>query len=234
MSDAGRHALEQLLGHRFSDPDLLETALTHPSRAHEIDGTDHNERLEFLGDAVLDLVVARSLYDAQPGWSEGDLTLARAALVNTRELAARSRALGLQHHVRLGRTELRTGGFDKDSILGNLFEAIVAALYLDGGLVPVTRLVRRSFEDQLASAAATLERDAKTRFQEWAHAHFKQTPTYRALADSGDDADAARFTVEVSVGGEAFGRGVARTKRQAEQQAAQRALVHADREPPSP
>jgi ribonuclease-3 len=222
--------VEAVLGHRFRDASLLETALTHPSRAHEIDGGRSNERLEFLGDAVLDLVVAQALYDAHPEWNEGELTRARAALVNTRDLAARARALGLQDHVRLGRTEQRTGGEEKDSILGNLFEAVVGALYLDGGLSPVRTLVQSAFGAELGAETSVPERDAKTSFQEWAHARYRTTPCYRTLVDSGVADDERRFTVEVSIDDEAWGRGVARTKRIAERLAAKDALARVERE----
>ncbi|UCE86585.1 MAG: ribonuclease III [Deltaproteobacteria bacterium] len=225
--------VEALIGHRFGDPALLETALTHPSRTHEVEGGESNERLEFLGDAVLDLVVAQALFDAHPEWTEGELTRARAALVNTRQLAERSRALGFDEHVRLGRTEQRTGGADKDSILGNLFEAIVGAVYLDGGLAPVRTLVQNAFGSELGAETSVPERDPKTAFQEWAHDRFRKTPAYRTLVDTGVADDERRFTIEVSIDAEEWGRGVARTKRQAERLAAEAALERALRESPS-
>ena len=216
------------IGHRFSDDGLLATALSHPSHAFEVDGSRGNERLEFLGDAVLDLVVARLLFEAHPDWGEGHLTRARAALVNTGFLAERARALELDRYVRLGRTEQRTGGAQKDSILANCFEAVVGALYLDAGLEAAFALARRAFADALSSGESVLERDAKTRLQEWAHADRAETPRYRAIADSGVENAEDRFEVEVELAGESLGFGTGRTKRAAEQAAAAAALRRID------
>lgn len=225
-----RALLEARLGHVFAQPALLETALAHPSFAHEADGTRGNERLELLGDAVLGLVVAEILYAGRPEWHEGDLTRARAALVNARSLAARARALDLGAFVRLGRTEQRTGGATKDSILANVFEAIVGALHLDGGLDVARDFITRVFGDEILRAPVAA-RDPKTRLQEWAHARMRETPTYRTVNDSRVDEDDARFEVEVWIASEAWARGVGRTKRQAEQEAAERALGRAEQTP---
>jgi ribonuclease-3 len=218
-------ALEERLVHVFADPDLLGVALTHPSRSHELDGTRGNERLEFLGDAVLDLVIGELLYASQPDWTEGHLSRARATLVNATALAARARALDLGSHVRLGRTEERGGGADKDRILANVFEAIVGALYLDGGLERVFELVRREFGEALADPDAALEVDAKTRFQEWAHRELSATPRYRLEEDTGIEEAEDRFRVAVEVSGETWGAGTGRTKRAAEQESAAMALA---------
>jgi ribonuclease-3 len=218
-------ALEQATGHRFADPALAETALAHPSWAHEQGGGRSNERLEFLGDAVLGLVMARWLFDRQPDWSEGELTRLRAALVNGPSLAARARALGLSRLVRLGKTERVSDGRDKDTILANCFEAVVGAVYLDGGLAALEPLVERCFAGDLAQGR--VPRDAKTAFQEWAHARHRLTPRYRTVADSGVDDDDDRFTVEVLLGDTAWGRGVGRTKRAAEHAAARAGLARA-------
>jgi ribonuclease-3 len=216
-----RRALEASIGHRFADASLLETALVHASRAHEMGAGRGNERLEFLGDAVLDLVAAQLLYEAHPDWAEGELTRARAALVNGSALADCGRKLALGEFVQLGRTEQRSAGEQKDSILANCFEALVGALYLDGGLEPVEALARRLFGAVVERAAP---RDPKTEFQEWAHARFRCTPTYRTTADSESENDERRFTVEVCIGEEVWGRGVGRSKRVAEQNAARAAL----------
>ena len=216
------------LGHVFRDTALLETALTHASAAFERDGTRGNERLEFLGDAVLDLVVARALYEAHPDWREGDLTRSRAALVNTRALARQARALGLPDYLVLGRTERRSGGADKDRVLANLFEAVIAALYLDGGLEPVVALVERCFGESLAGET-TLQRDPKTRFQEWAHATRRETPRYAVVGDSGVEGADDRFQVSVSIASEGWGTGAGRTKQAAESAAASQALARAER-----
>lgn len=220
----GRSRLEAALGHGFRDAALLETALTHPSWAHEQEGAHSNERLEFLGDAVLDLVVAELLYAEHPERSEGELTRARAALVNQRALAERARALELGSEVRLGRTEQRTGGSRKSSILANVFEALLGALYLDGGLPAVRRFVEDTFGEAVRQDDAGFAPDAKTRFQEWAHVALRATPTYHALHDSQVDGDPERFSVQVRVGAEVFGQGVGRTKRAAESGAAAEAL----------
>ena len=150
--------------------------------------------------------MAELLYQQHPDWREGDLTRARAALVNGRFLADQASALGLAAYLVLGRTERSSGGTTKARVLANLFEAVIGALYLDGGLAPVFRLVERCFGEALAGDA-TLQRDPKTRFQEWAHATLRETPRYTVLEDSGVEAAEDRFTVAVTVGGEARARG---------------------------
>ena len=229
MSEPGASAsaaaeIERRLGYAFRDAALLETALTHPSAAYEQDRGFGNERLEFLGDAVLDLAATQLLFAAHPGWREGDLTRARAAIVNTRSLARRARHLELGGLLRLGRTEQRSGGERKERVLANLFEAIVGAIYLDGGLAPVLGLVERIFGGEIASRAL-LERDPKTRFQEWAHAELRETPRYRLLVDTGVEEAEDRFSVAVEVVGESFGSGTGRSKRAAELAAATAALL---------
>jgi ribonuclease-3 len=216
--------LAERLGHVFRARALLETALTHASAAFERDGTRGNERLEFLGDSVLDLVVARLLYTLHPEWREGELTRARSALVNTRFLARQARALGLPEYLVLGRTERRSGGEGKERVLANVFEAVIGALYLDGGLSPVFALVERCFGDALVGEA-TLKRDPKTRFQEWAHAERRETPRYAVLEDSGVEEAEDRFRVAVTLDGEAWAEGRGRSKRVAERAAAVAALV---------
>ena len=220
---SGADALGDVLDYRFRDAELAETALSHPSYAHELDGSRGNERLEFLGDAVLDLVMAEILYERYPVWTEGALTRARAASVNKTALAEVARSLGLGELVRLGRTEHRTGGGDKDSILANCLEAVIGALYLDGGLDPAYAFVERVFTQSREDGVDS--RDAKTAFQEWAHAAHRKTPIYRLVEDSGVDDDDTRFTVEVKVGDENHGRGVGRTKRAAERAAAEAGLA---------
>jgi ribonuclease III len=214
--------LSRALGYPICDRDQLLTALAHASYAHEMRGDRGNERLEFLGDAVLDLVVGEALYAAHPEWSEGQLTRARASLVRGDALAERARELGLPALVMLGRTELRSGGSEKESILANVFEAVIGALYLEGGLAPVQAYVTGWFTGDPEHALAA---DAKTAFQEWAHAALRATPSYHMLDDSGIDADERRFTVEVRVDGESWGAGMGRSKRLAEHAAAAVALA---------
>jgi ribonuclease-3 len=222
-SRAPDEELSAKLGHAFEKPDLLATALTHASAAFERDGTRGNERLEFLGDAVLGLVVAELLYARHPDWREGDLSRARAALVNGRFLAEQATSLGLADYLVLGRTERRSGGAKKTRVLANLFEAVIGALYLDAGLAPVTRLVERCFGRALAGDRV-LQRDPKTRFQDWAHAVRRETPRYELVEDTGVEDAEDRFTVVVTLEGETHARGRGRTKQAAERAAAAAAL----------
>ncbi len=216
--------LAQILHYEFRNSALLEEAFTHLSYSHDQGGGFGNERLEFLGDAVLGLVIAQKLFVVHPDWREGELSRARASLVNTHALAHRSRQLGLGAFLKLGKTELRTGGHEKVSILGNLFEAVLGALYLDGGFAAAERFVARVFAQDFEAGALVAVRDPKTRFQEWAHADRRMTPHYRMLADSGIDGDETRFEAEVLLDDEAWGRGSGRTKRDAEYAAAHAAL----------
>jgi ribonuclease-3 len=216
--------LFERLGFVFEDLHLLETALTHPSESYERDGSRGNERLEFLGDAVLDLIIAGLLYRTHSDWSEGDLTRARATLVNSAALAAKARSLDLGEYVRLGGSERRSGGSEKDSILAALFEAVLGAMYLDGGLEPVEALVRRIFPEAQDADGARPEPDPKTRLNEWALARFGRAPSYRLVDDRGVENADDRFTVELWLDGEPWGSGTGRTKRAAEQIAAVRAL----------
>ncbi len=219
-----RGEVEEALGYGFAEPGLLDLALAHPSFAHDQDGSRGNERLEFLGDAVLDLVVSQLLFETHPDWTEGQLSRARASLVNAQTLADHARALRLGNYVRLGKTERHSGGAEKDSILGNLFEALLGALYLDGGLEPVTGFLRRRFGEAIAQGSGVLERDPKTQLQEWAHARGLGSPRYATVADTGLNGDEARFAVEVRVADAVLARGIGRSKRRAEMVAAEEAL----------
>lgn len=224
FGDEERGRLETILGHVFGDPLLLDVAFTHPSFAHELDGSRGNERLEYLGDAVIDLAIAHLLFEAHPEWHEGDLTRARRALVNNRHLAEHARRLGLGEFVRLSRGERRSGGAERERLLGNLFEAVVGAIYLDAGLEAATAFLSRTVSAD-AEAARLLEHDAKTRLQEWSMATHRLLPSYSMATDSGVENDAERFAVEVSVAEERLGAGRGRTKREAEQRAARAALA---------
>jgi ribonuclease-3 len=215
---------EAVLGHSFADPSLLELAFTHPSWSYEHDGTRGNERLEYLGDAVIDLVVAHLLFEAQPEWPEGDLTRARRALVNNRNLAGYARELGLGELVRLGRGERKAGGAERERLLGNLFEAVVGALYLDGGLDVATRFLGARFGEAVGASAELPSHDPKTRLQEWSIAERRVLPSYETVGDSAVENDEGRFRVEVRVDGERLGTGEGRTKREAERQAAAEGL----------
>ena len=221
--------LERRIGYRFADPGLLREALTHASYARERDGSCGNERLELLGDAALDLVVTEALYRAHPDWSEGALTRARAALVNGPALAARARDLELGTRLRLGRSEQRSRGFEKASILANVFEALAGALYLDGGIPAVEALARVALPSAFDPGAPPAPPEPKTRLNEWADLQGRARPVYRLLRDSGEEDAEDRFTVAVELGGRLLAQATARTKRSAERQAAAGALARLER-----
>ena len=204
------------------DPALLERALTHRSYAYEHGGLPHNERLEFLGDAVLGLVVADALYTAHPDFAEGQLAKLRASVVNARALADVARSLELGRWLRLGRGEEVTGGRDKNSILADTMEAVLGAVYLDRGLAGATVLVRRLFDPLMEAASrqgAAL--DWKTALQELTAALGLGAPDYE-IGESGPD-HAKRFTAAARVAEQVRGAGEGRSKKEAEQQAAEAA-----------
>jgi len=219
--------LEETLGHRFVDRSLLERALHHASFANERPDVESNERLEFLGDAVVGLVTAHLLFEANPGWDEGALTRALHLIVDRRGLSDLARRLDVGAYLKLGATERQSEGHLKRSILADAMEALIGALFLDGGLEPVRALIDREFADVMESP---VERDPKTRFQEQVMARFGEFPTYALEEDSGIEGDERRFTVSARVAGEAWADGVGRSKRAAEFQAASRALERIDAE----
>ncbi|MFN2557354.1 MAG: ribonuclease III [Nitriliruptorales bacterium] len=214
--------LEHSLGVRVGDDDLLKTALTHRSYAFEHGGLATNERLEFLGDAVLALVVTDFIFHELPDAAEGRLAKLRAAAVRTSVLAEVGREVGLGAFVRLGKGERASGGADKESILADTFEAVLGAIYLARGFEIASQVVRRLFADrlrQLATRGAAL--DYKTSLQELAAARFNALPVYD-LEEEGPD-HAKRFTARVRVGGDVFGGGTGHSKKLAEQAAAREA-----------
>jgi ribonuclease-3 len=214
-------ALQKELGYSFSEPALLLRALTHVSHARA-DGVGHNEVLEFLGDAVLDLAISDLLMRRFPARSEGDLSKMRAALVNSSALAEKAARLDLGPLLRLGKGEERSGGRTKPSILAGAFEALLGAVYQDGGFDAARRLVERYFAADVKEKKLG-QQDYKTRLQEISQMLFRAPPVYRVVSESGPDHD-KRFVTEIAVGGKVLGRGEGRTKKQAEQQAAKRAL----------
>jgi ribonuclease-3 len=216
--------LERALGHVFSNRELLATALRHSSQAHEDGNGDSNERLEFLGDSVIGMVVAELLFRAHPDWAEGDLTRALHALVDKGSLAEQARRLEIGRQLELGRTERQSGGHSKDRILADALEALVGAMYLDAGLEPVVALANRVFAAAFAQGAPRAGRDPKTELQETVMKDSGELPSYSVAHDSGVDGDEERFQVEVRFGGEVLGSGSGRSKRRAERQAAQAAL----------
>jgi len=211
--------LERTLGYVFRNPALLATALTHPSA---VPPTEPNyERLEFLGDAVLDLAIADLLMRRFPEAKEGALSKERASIVNGRTLAIKATEIGLGARLRLGKGEEKSGGRDKTSILAASFEAVIGAIFCDGGLAPAQRVVERLFASDIGGPAA--ERDYKTELQEIAYRQFRAQPVYELVATQGPD-HAKRFTTRIRIGGRDLGVGEGGSKKQSEQAAARAAL----------
>ena len=217
-------ALERRIGYRFRDRDLLAQALTHRSF-----GPGHNERLEFLGDGVLDCVIAGELYARFPGLPEGDLSRLRASLVREGALAAVAREIGLSEFLRLGEGEAASGGAARPSILADALEAVIGALFLDGGFDAARDAVRRTFGASLqALEARQPAKDAKTRLQELLQARREKLPVYRVVSTAGA-AHRQVFEVEcVAEGLGLRGTGSGSSRRHAEQQAAAIVLKQAE------
>ncbi|HLV61024.1 MAG TPA: ribonuclease III [Fredinandcohnia sp.] len=219
-------ALGRRLGIRFRDPVLARQALTHKSwtNEHRDSGLGDNERLEFLGDAVLDLAISERLMARFPEAPEGVLSKLRAAMVDEESLSAVARRIGLGELLYLGRGEEASGGRDKPSLLADAFEAVIAAVYLHGGLKAVFRVVDRLFAEAFSEAeAGTVDRDFKTRLQEEVQRRHLPLPVYRVVEERGPD-HAKTFVVEVQVG-EAVFRSEGRSKKWAEQLGAKAALA---------
>lgn len=219
--------LEQKLRHVFADSSLLETALTHSSYANENRGRGEcNERLEFLGDSVLGLTVADELYRSFPELPEGRMTRLRAQLVCEESLHRVALELGLGEYIRLGRGESRTGGRQRASILADAVEAVIAALYLDGGMEVARKFIAGHILSELGDGAVRPQvavQDYKTDLQELVQRRSGQLLAYEPLSESGPDHDKT-FTARVTLNGEPVGEGSGRTKKEAEQSAAQAAL----------
>lgn len=241
--------LETALGHGFSSRELLVRSLTHRSLANQVAqergkaeaeeteiGTGNNERLEFLGDAVLSLVVAEALYGSHPEWQEGELTQVRARLVSRLHMASVAEAIGLGKHLRLSRGEERSGLRRRSTVLSNTMEAVMGALFLDGGLEPVKAFVRSQVMGETAELLAEELRagaalgNYKSALQERLQAARAGTPVYRVKSESGPD-HKKRFLVEVRLKpdadepGKPLARGLGSSKKLAEQDAARRALA---------
>lgn len=213
--------IKERIGHRFADPSLLAQALRHRSA-----GVPHNERLEFLGDSIVNLLVAQALYERWPKADEGALTRARASLVCEPALATIARQLELGPRLVLGSGELKSGGFRRDSILADALEAVVAAIYLDAGFEGCRAVVLPWFEASIAALPATgkPEKDPKTRLQEWLQARQKALPHYELISETGDD-HAKHFHVRCTLVEPAVAtEGEGSSRRLAEQQAAAAAL----------
>lgn len=209
------------LGYAFRRPDLLRQALTHRSF-----GTPHNERLEFVGDAVLNCVVGATLYERFPALPEGDLSRVRAGLVNKDTLARVARRLLLGPEIRLGEGEMKSGGAERSSILADTLEALIGAVFLDGGFDAARDVIVTCYAEVLRDAdPAALPKDPKTRLQEWLQARRWPVPEYVVTATSGEPHD-QRFTVECRVPGlTIMASGEGSNRRAAEQAAAEAAIA---------
>jgi ribonuclease-3 len=215
------------LGLSFANVSLLTRALTHGSFLNEHpEVQEDNERLEFLGDAVLDFIVGAWVYHRFPEMPEGDLTKMRSAIVRNDQLASFARGLALGRALRLGRGEHSSGGSRRDGLLGSVFEAVIGAIYLDAGLQAVESFVRPLLEDAREKLLTEVS-DPKSRLQEWAQAQKLGAPRYHTVQSSGPD-HAKEFEMEVEIGGEPYGRGKGTSKHTAEQSAAQKALERLD------
>ena len=223
-------ALHRSLGYAFRDPGLLQAALIHTSYVNERPGRglESNERLEFLGDAVLGIVVAHRLYVSRPESAEGELTVVRAWLVRQSTLARWARQVSLGPHLLLGRGEARGGGRDRPALLSRGFEALIGAIYLDGG-IDAASTVLLPFIDQEVQAGFSPQRvvDAKSRLQQVTQARFEQTPSYSMVEHTGPG-HSPMFVVEVRAGPEVIARGSGHSKRAAQQAAAHAALQRLD------
>jgi len=218
--DKAERWLEETLQYRFNDVALLQLALTHRSARKQ-----NNERLEFLGDAVLDVVVSEVVYLARPGASEGDLSKLRASLVKTGSLARLALDLGLGDYLILGSGEQKSGGHRRESILADGMEALFGAVFLDGGIEAATTLINRVFQDRYETLPDEKDlRDSKTRLQEWLQARKMSLPEYDLVAETGKDHrkmfSVACTVTEVSLVTE----GTSTTRRKAEQKAARAML----------
>jgi ribonuclease III len=220
MNATALQALQQRIGYQFAQPQLLQRSLTHRSW-----GAEHNERLEFLGDAVLSLAISSLLYERFSGSDEGDLTRVRAHLVREDSLHRAALQLGLPEVLRLSEGEMRGGGTQRPSILADAVEAVIGAVFVDGGYAPAQAVVQRLFGDVIqATEADSWTKDAKTELQEWLQARRIAVPLYRIAATRGQ-AHAQTFEVECAVPTLGLAeRGEGRSRRIAEQEAARRLL----------
>jgi ribonuclease-3 len=221
--------LVSLLGHPFRDAQLLLQALMHSSRIPERaaeEPAESNEKLEFLGDAVLELVVSEELVREFPEWTEGQLSKSRARLVNATAISLSAQRLGLGKYLRLGRGEEKTGGRTKPALLADAYEALIAAIYLDGGLEAARGFVRRTLvEGAIAGEAERMgHTDHKSALQEFLQSRGMAPGAYHVIAESGPDHQKT-FRVEVRIAGQTPAMGLGRTKKEAEQSAAIAALI---------
>jgi ribonuclease-3 len=222
--------LERIIGYRFRDRGLLEHALTHSSRVHEdaSGGVIDNESLEFLGDSILGFVVADMLFREFPQHNEGQKSKLKASIVSASSLARLGERIGLGEHLILGRGEEKTGGRWKRALIADCYEALIAAIYLDGGIEAARTFIERQFaslieEAKRTGAHAAFTEDYKSALQEWLQSHDRGLPVYRLVAEAGP-AHKRQFAVEVLVSGEPVARAEGRSKKEAAQAAAKAAL----------
>lgn len=222
--------IQVTLGYAFKQEALLYEALTHRSfsQTQEHTNAQHNERLEFLGDAVLGLVISESLVEIFPTFTEGELSKLKAGLISRATLARAAGRLQLGQWLRLGRGEEVSSGREKHSLLANALEALIGAVYLDSGLrsarALITRVLTAEFSDLQDSPELSVGRDWKSQLQEWVHKHDGTSPQYRLVQESGPDHQKV-FAMTVEIRGNVMGRGEGRTKKEAEQHAAEQALA---------
>ena len=224
-SEAKYAQFEKIIGYRFRDRTLLEEALTHRSRANEVDGAFDNQRLEFFGDSILGFLISNLLFRQFPDAREGELTQMRASLVDEVRLSAIAAELEVGSYLELGRGEEKSGGREKKSILADAYEALIAAIYLDGGVAAVQTAIERHFKDLLSEFASTGvdSTDYKTELQEFTQANSASTPLYELTAAEGPDHDKVyRFSVVMD--GLPVGTGDGKSKKEAQQAAAREAL----------
>lgn len=223
--------IQKNTGINIKNPNLFEMALTHRSYLNEHkDINEHNERMEFLGDAVLELIVSEYLYTTYPERAEGDLTSFRSALVKTESLANCSRELGYGNLLRLSKGEEDTGGRDKDYLLANTFEAVLGAMYLDSGYEVCKDFIHRVLIPKIEKIVEKrLDIDSKTKIQEISQSIYKVTPIYEVTQESGPDHDKT-FTVVVKINDKVIGTGVGSSKQKAEENAATEGIMYINKE----
>lgn len=218
------NSLEKRLNYKFKNIDLLKNALVHSSYANEVRGNVHsNERLEFLGDSVLSIIVSEHLYNKFPNMPEGELTRMRASLVCEKSLCEFSRELGIGKYLNLGKGEDKNGGRERDSILADAFEAVLAAVYLDGGMDAAKAHIMNTVLRDIKHCEDDTFKDYKTTLQEVIQRNPEESVSYILVDESGPDHNKS-FTVEVHLNSNVIGEGIGKSKKQAEQMAAKQAL----------
>ena len=222
--------MEKIVGHEFASKEILEQALVHSSYINEnkMDSRANNERLEFLGDAVLELITSEYIYKSFPEMSEGEMTKLRASVVCEATLSQRARELGLGNFLKMGKGEIAGGGRERDSILCDIFEAIIGAMYMDGGMAPAQSFVLGQLEADIHSMRGlTWISDCKTHLQEQLQKNSQEPIEYYVIKEEGPDHNKT-FTVELAHGGKILAQGRGRNKKEAEQDAARHAIERFD------